>query len=152
MIGYVLISPTMTVITSSSLVKVPPPTSFRTGEFDGAPFTIGSGGLLIMEGQSFYTASETTATLSDGKIGVVVGPTGAVSMQEVHSRANSTQEPARFLTPHDYLIGAFIPTILAVVFSIPWQICKAMFRLMHLIYAFSFTRLTATVLTCVRLH
>lgn len=84
MIGSTLSSPIPNTITSSSVVIVPT-TSFRTGGFDGVPYSIGPDGLLIMEAQIFYTASQTTAILSDGNF-VVVGPSGAISKQEAQPR------------------------------------------------------------------
>ena len=88
---------------------------FSTGIADGVPYTIGADGLVLIDGYFFNTADPTTATLDDGHV-VVVGPTGAVSIQELPSQESLG------LTPRDYVVGAFIPTILAVLFTIPWHL------------------------------
>ena len=71
--------------------------------------------MAVVGGATFNTASPTTSTLADGHI-VVVGPSGEVSVLEQLSQ----QSPS--LTPRDYVVGAFIPTILAVLFTIPWHL------------------------------
>ena len=79
-----------------------------TGIADGVPYTIGAGGVVFVDGNVFNTAYPTTSTMSDGHV-VVVGPTGDVSIQELPSQ----QSPG--LSPRDYVVGSFIPTILAVL-------------------------------------
>lgn len=50
----------------------------------------------------------------------MIGPTGAITIQEA-----STQGPLTTLTSRDYVLGAFVPTIIAVIFSVPWRIVLA---------------------------
>lgn len=89
-----------------------------TGTFHGESYSVGSDGLVVIDGTSFNTATPTTATLKGGKV-VVVWPTGSVSIQEAQDRAPSKKIA---ITPKEYIIGAFLPTILAVVYSIPWHL------------------------------
>ena len=74
---------------------------------------------MVIDGTTFNTASPTTTTLADGQE-VVVGPTGAVSIQDL-APIDPTKHTIS-VTPRDYVIGAFLPTILAVLFSIPWHL------------------------------
>lgn len=94
------------------------PPAQTTGTFEGESYSVGLNGLVIIDGTSFNTATPTTATLKDGKV-VVVWPTGSVSIQEAQDRAPSKKIA---ITPKEYIIGAFVPTILAVVYSIPWHL------------------------------
>ena len=94
------------------------PPAQTTGTFQGESYSVGSNGLVIIDGTSFNTATPTTATLSGGKV-VVVWPTGSVSIQEAQDRASSKKI---YITPKEYIIGAFVPTILAVIYSIPWHL------------------------------
>ena len=105
-----------TPATSVNIVITPAsPTPYPlSGIVDGVPYTHEKD-VAMVGGYFLNTASPTTATLSDGHI-VVVGPTGEVSMQELSSQ----QSPG--LTPRDYIVGAFVPTILAVLFTIPWHL------------------------------
>ena len=73
-----------------------------------------------MEGQTFYTASPTTATLSDGDV-VMVGSSGALLIQQTPTE-DPTKQPITGVTPQDYVLGAFVPTFIAVLFSIPWHL------------------------------
>ncbi|MCJ1346260.1 hypothetical protein MMC31_004475 [Peltigera leucophlebia] len=94
------------------------PPAQTTGTFQGESYSVGSNGLVVIDGTSFNTATPTTATLRGGKV-VVVWPTGSVSIQEAQDRAPSKKI---FITPKEYIIGAFVPTILAVIYSIPWHL------------------------------
>lgn len=94
------------------------PSAQNTGKLQGESYSVGSNGLVVIDGTSFNTATPTTATLKDGKV-VVVWPTGSVSIQEAQDQAPSKKI---FLTPKEYIIGAFVPTILAVIYSIPWHL------------------------------
>lgn len=94
-------------------VTMPP----QTGMFKGEPYTIGPDGAIFIGGKSFATASPTTATLADGKI-VVVGPSG-VSVQDA---LNNTASPKTWVTPYEYVVGGILPTVIAVIFSIPWHL------------------------------
>ena len=94
-------------------VTMPP----RSGTFKGEPYTIGSDGMIVIGGKSFATALPTTATLNDGKI-VVVGPSG-ISIQDA---LNNTTPLKTYVTPYEYVVGGILPTVVAVIFSIPWQL------------------------------
>lgn len=94
------------------------PPAQTTGTFQGESYSVGSNGLVVIDGTSFNTAMPTTATLKDGKV-VVVWPTGSVSIQEAQDLATPKKIA---ITPKEYIIGAFVPTILAVVYSIPWHL------------------------------
>ena len=97
-----------------------------TGYAAGEWYTIQPSGVVVIGDQTFSTASPTTATLDDGNI-VAVGPSG-ISIQEM------TSKPVHTITPHDYYIGAFVPIVLAVIFSIPWHILAAAIREMESFY------------------
>ena len=94
------------------------PPAQTSGTFQGESYSVGSNGLVVIDGTSFNTAMPTTATLGDGKV-VVVWPTGSVSIQEAEDRPSSMNIS---VTPKEYIIGAFVPTILAVIYSIPWHL------------------------------
>ncbi|KAL8785769.1 MAG: hypothetical protein Q9213_003147 [Squamulea squamosa] len=91
----------------------------QTGEVDGATYSIGTSGALV-NGKTINYATPTTATLASGKV-VVVDPSGAVTIQDIPNRSSPPQ-PKKSVTMRDYLVGAFLPTVLAVLFSIPWYI------------------------------
>ena len=94
------------------------PPAQTTGTLQGELYSVGSNGLVVIDGTSFNTATPTAATLRGGKV-VVVWPTGSVSIQEAQDRAPSKKIA---ITPKEYIIGSFVPTILAVVYSIPWHL------------------------------
>ena len=87
----------------------------QTGMFHGESYSVGPSGVVVLGGKSFTTASPTTATLADGKI-VVVGPSGV----SVLDAANDPQTAKTWVTPYEYIVGGFLPTIIAVIYSIPW--------------------------------
>ncbi len=90
----------------------------QTGFFQGESYSVGSNGIVVIDGTTFATATPTTATLSDGKV-VIVWPNGSVSIQE----AKDLAPPKKiYITPKEYVLGAFVPTILAVLYSIPWHL------------------------------
>ena len=105
--GSVLVRP---IITPTPLAQ--------TGMFQGDRFSIGSNEVII-DGTTFKTATPTTATLKDGKV-VVVGPSGLVSVQNSKDKS--------YVTPKEYFIGALLPTLLAVLFSIPWPLLVSAMR------------------------
>lgn len=94
------------------------PPAQTSGTFQGESYSVGSNGLVVINGTSFNTATPTTATLRGGKV-VVVWPTGSVSIQEAEDRPSSMDIS---VTPQEYVIGAFVPTIIAVIYSIPWHL------------------------------
>ncbi|KAL8895479.1 MAG: hypothetical protein Q9207_008159 [Kuettlingeria erythrocarpa] len=97
-------------------VQTPPP---QTGEVNGATYSIGPSGAVV-NGKTIDYATPTTVTVASGKV-VVVGPSGAVAIQD-NSDQSSPPQARRGVTRREYLIGAFLPTVLAVLFSIPWFI------------------------------
>lgn len=94
------------------------PPAQTSGTFQGESYSVGSNGLVVIDGTNFNTATPTTATLGDGKV-VVVLPTGSISIQEAEDGPPSMKIS---VTPKEYIIGAFVPTILAVIYSIPWHL------------------------------
>lgn len=101
---------------SPTTTSTPVRSNTITGVAASQSYTILPSGAVAIDGQTFNTASPTTATLANGNV-VVVGPTGAVSIQQM----STPQQPVS-VTPRNYVIGAFVPTILAVLFSIPWHL------------------------------
>ena len=106
---------------------------------DGMPYKVANGTLYI-DGKTFNTASPTTATLNNGEV-LKVGPTGAVSVQMSSTNASGNTpgeaEPEGQvigMTTRRYIIGAFVPTILAVLFSIPWHLLASALKEMEPFY------------------
>ncbi|KAI4190185.1 MAG: hypothetical protein LQ346_004970 [Caloplaca aetnensis] len=91
----------------------------QTGEANGVTYSIGPSGAVV-NGKTIDYATPTTATVASGKV-VVVGPSGAVAIQDIPVQSLPTQARTG-VTMREYLIGAFLPTVLAVLFSIPWYI------------------------------
>ena len=91
----------------------------QTGEVNGATYSIGPSGAVV-NGKTIDYATPTTVTVASGKV-VVVGPSGAVAIQDVPDQSRPPQL-RKSVTRREYLIGAFLPTVLAVLFSIPWYI------------------------------
>ncbi|KAL8924116.1 MAG: hypothetical protein Q9208_004253 [Pyrenodesmia sp. 3 TL-2023] len=91
----------------------------QTGEVNGATYSIGPSGVVV-NGKTIDYATPTTVAIASGKV-VVVGPSGAVAIQDMPDPSSPTQ-PRKSVTRKEYLIGAFLPTVLAVLFSIPWYI------------------------------
>lgn len=89
----------------------------QTGILNGETYSVGPHGTVFIGGTSFATASPTTATLSDGKI--VVVDTSGVSIQNA---PNSTTPLKTWVTPYEYITGGILPTLIAVIFSIPWHL------------------------------
>ncbi|KAG8532311.1 uncharacterized protein KY384_003952 [Bacidia gigantensis] len=94
-----------------------PITAPITGTAVGETYVIGTDGQIVIDGSTFNTATPTTATLKDGKT-IVVGPSGAVSIQD---KAPATTYMYT-LSPLDYVLGGFLPIIVAVIFTAPWHI------------------------------
>lgn len=99
----------------------------------GETYAIEAGGFVSVGGFTFNTAYPTTATLPDGDV-VVVGPTGAVSIQEAADGAEDPTKQPISVTPRDYLVCAFVPTILAVLFSIPWHLLVSAIKEIERLY------------------
>ncbi|KAL9025115.1 MAG: hypothetical protein Q9196_006012, partial [Gyalolechia fulgens] len=91
----------------------------QTGEVNGVTYSIGPSGAVV-NGKTIDYATPTTVTVASGKV-VVVGSSGAVAIQDLPDQPPPPQ-PRKSVTKREYLIGAVLPTILAVLFSIPWRI------------------------------
>lgn len=116
-----LTNPTLPASRSSAVVTSTTAAFVNEGVAAGETYAIGAEGHVLVGGKTFETGSPTTATLPGGNV-VVVGPTGAVSIQEPAHRAEDPTKQSISISPQDYVIGAFVPTILAVLFSIPWHL------------------------------
>ena len=91
----------------------------QTGEINGATYSIGPSDAVV-NGKTIDYATPTTVTVASGKA-VVVSPSGDVAIQDIPDQL-PTPRPRKSVTKREYLIGAFLPTVLAVLFSIPWYI------------------------------
>lgn len=116
-------SPRVSRITGSG--RVAP--SIQTGVVDGMPYKIDNG-VLYIDGATFSTATPTSATLHHGEI-LKIDPNGAISLQlpSTNTSGSGPNGPVREVrrigvTPRQYFIGAFLPTIVAVFFAIPWYL------------------------------
>ena len=97
------------------------------GVIHGMSYTIDDG-VLYIDGSTFSTAIPTTATLNDYEI-LKLDPTGAISLLSLpvvkSGNVSGKEEPETHvigLSPQQYFIGAFLPTIIAVLFSAPWPL------------------------------
>ncbi|KAI4217327.1 MAG: hypothetical protein LQ351_000636 [Letrouitia transgressa] len=102
-----------------------------TGEINGVTYSIGGAGAII-NGKTFSFDTPTTAAVASDKI-VVVAPSGSVLVKDlpVHE---SPPQLRKSVTPKEYVSGAFLPTVLAVLFSIPWHILFAAIQEMEPFY------------------
>lgn len=91
---------------------------------------MGPNGVVVIDGTTFATGTPTTATLADGKV-VVVWPSGSISVQNPEDRA---PERKTFVTAKEYVLGAFVPTFIAVLFSIPWHLLASAIKEMEPFY------------------
>ena len=82
--------------------------------------------MLYLDKMSFATASPTTADLDNDRV-LIIGPTGGFSV-DIATPTNHPNPSHEGISPHKYLIGAFVPTILAVLFTIPWHILALAFK------------------------
>lgn len=111
----------------------------KTGVVDGMQYSI-VGGLLYIDGKTVNRAVPTAITLDGGDI-LAVDATGAVSVQ-MSSNDTSMDKPGKAghpahvkgVTTRQYIIGAFVPTILAVLFSIPWHLLASALEEMEPFY------------------
>ena len=123
--GYVVMVDATGAIAVVSPASTNPPTP-TTGMADGVPYTIEPDGALVIEGHTFRTSSPTTTTFSDGHV-LTIDPTGNVSLQDHTAPVGLSQN----LSVRDYIIGAFIPTLIAVIFCIPWHILSSAIKEME---------------------
>ncbi len=92
----------------------------QTGVFEGETYSAGPDGLVVIGGKTFDRSSPTTAILDSGKT-VKVGPSGIAILAAQDSKPRQRHH----LPPNEYVLGAFVPVIVAVIFTIPWQILNA---------------------------
>ena len=116
---------------------VGPITAMTVGTAMGEKFTMGPSGLVVIDGTTFNTATPTTKTLANGKT-VKIGPTGVVSIQDkVDPSTQSFNKDRLFISRSEYIIGSFLPTIIAVLFTIPWHILASALKEMEPFYQLS---------------
>ena len=126
-------TPTMATLADGEAVVVTPGMTampVQTGIFQGETYSVGPNGIVVIDGTTFATGTPTTATLADGKV-VVVWPSGSISVQDPKERA---PERRISVTAKEYVLGAFIPTFLAVLFSIPWHLLASSIKEMEPFY------------------
>lgn len=102
----------------------------QTGEFQGESYSVGPNGVVVIDGTTFSTGTPTTATLANGKV-VVVWPSGSISIQDPKDRAPKRKTS---VTAKEYVLGAYVPTLIAVVFSIPWHLLASAIKEMEPFY------------------
>lgn len=132
--GDVLVVNPTSGIYVSLLPETPPKaTPIQTGVVNGVQYSVGSGRLYIGE-KTIDMASPTTATLSGGGV-LVVDPTGGASVQIPANASGQAEHDRHYgVTEHQYIIGAFVPTILAVLFAIPWNLLASALQEMEPFY------------------
>ena len=91
----------------------------QIGSTNESGYTV-SNGILYLDRTSFTIARPTTAKLNNNTV-ISIGPNGAVSVNVTNQTSNLHTSPEG-ISPQKYLVGAFIPTVLAVLFTIPWHI------------------------------
>ena len=92
-----------------------------TGILGGETYSIGTDGKIIIGGKTFDRSSPTTAVLDSGKT-VEIGPTGVAVLP---AKGSGSGPVKHYIHPKEYVLGAFVPVIIAVIFTIPWQILNA---------------------------
>lgn len=102
-------------------IPIPTALSTVTGVIAGVTYTAAPGGAIFIEGEQFNLSHPTTTILPNGD-NLVISPTGTVTLQD-YSVQNVKQ--LKTVTPRDYVVGAFVPTFLAVLFVIPWHMVAA---------------------------
>ncbi|KAL8851381.1 MAG: hypothetical protein Q9221_003652, partial [Calogaya cf. arnoldii] len=103
----------------------------QTGVANGATYSVGPSSAVV-NGKTIGYATPTTAIVASGKV-VVVDSSGAVNIQNIPDQSSPPQ-PRKSVTRNEYFIGAFLPTILAVLFTIPWYILFAAVQEMEPFY------------------
>ena len=133
------------VVTSPTSTSLASPTGNSSvmpaldGTIHGMSYTIDDG-VLYIDGSTFSTATPTTATLNNDEI-LKVDPTGAISLISlpVGKSGNVSGEAEQGtqvvgIASHEYFIGAFLPTIIAVLFSTPWPLLTSALQEMEPFY------------------
>ena len=122
-----------------------PAMSTLDGVIHGMSYTIDDG-VLYIDGSTFSTAIPTTVTLNNDEV-LKVNPTGAISLQSlpVGKSGNVSGEAehethVKGISSQSYFIGAFLPTILAVLFSTPWPLLASALQEMEPFYQLQHTQ------------
>ena len=139
-------SPQDNKIASDSTAGVSRPAASRHGTsatISGVIGTLGyklDNGVLFIDGKTLPTSSPTTVTLHDSEI-LKIDPTGAillhvppVNTSDVGSNGRVDEIRTVGVTPRQYFIGAFLPTLLAVCFSIPLYLLASALQEMEPFY------------------
>ena len=92
-----------------------------TGVVGGETFSAGTDGKIVIGGKTLDRSSPTSTILDNGKT-VVVGPTSIAILPAKDSGSTLLRQS---IAPKEYVLGAFVPVIVAVLFTIPWQILNA---------------------------
>lgn len=130
-------NPTPTALVSLTDNPTAKPT--LDGAIHGMSYTIDDG-VLYIDGSTFSTATPTTVTLNNDEV-LKVDPTGAISLLSLPvDKSGNVSGEAEHATqvigigPRKYFIGAFLPTILAVLFSAPWPLLSSALQEMEPFY------------------
>ena len=92
-----------------------------SGVLGGETFAVGTDGKIIIGGKTFDRSSPTSAVLDDGKV-VIINPTGVAVLP---AKGSGSGPKINSIAAKEYVLGAFVPVIVAVLFTIPWQILNA---------------------------
>ena len=114
-------------------------TPMQVGVIDGLQYSIRDE-LLYIDRKTFDIASPTVATLRGGDV-LAVDPSGAVTIQTssadlLEHQPSVAEQEAHVIgvTVRQYVTGAFVPTILAVLFSIAWHLLASALKEMEPFY------------------
>ena len=132
-VGVLVVNPTEGIFVSLLLGSPSKAIPSQTGAVIGIQYSVNSGRLYIGD-KTVNMASPTTAAFSDGGV-LVVDPTRGVSLQILANASGQADHDTRFgVTVKQYIIGAFVPTLLAVLFSIPWNLLASALKEMEPFY------------------
>lgn len=101
-----------------------------TGVLGGETFSAGTDGKIVIGGKTFDRSSPTSAILDNGKT-VVIEPTSVAILPAQDSGSGPVKH---YIAPKEYVLGAFVPVIVAVIFTVPWQILNAAVKEMEPFY------------------
>ncbi|KAL8792874.1 MAG: hypothetical protein Q9195_004516 [Heterodermia aff. obscurata] len=126
-------TPTSLITSAGSLTAMPA----LDGVIHGMSYTIHDG-VLYINGSTFSTAIPTTVTLNSDEI-LKVDPTGAISLiSQPDDKSGNVSGVTGYerigIGAREYFIGAFLPTILAVLFSAPWPLLTSALQEMEPFY------------------
>lgn len=92
-----------------------------SGVLGGETFAVGTDGKILIGGKTFDRSSPTSAVLDDGKA-VIINPSGIALLP---AKGSGSGPVINSIAAKEYVLGAFVPVIVAVLFTIPWQILNA---------------------------